>query len=278
MIATNGMEKFLFWLGLALPLLALAALIWLVHQSDRRFNTSVNWVIQNYQVLDLFEQTQSHLMDAEANERGYRLTGRAEYLEPYRNALSAVQDNLSKLKRLTQNDPAQQANLLSLGQLVTNEWMFDPATAFASGQTPAGTSVVKLTGPGRQKIEDLRAVLFQAREEQERTLNNHQAQARDDVLSNRIMSLLLITTVAVALILVVIILLRLKKLHEFVTVCVWTNRVRFQGQWLRLDEYLKKQFNLTVSHSLSPEAAEEMRIEIEELNRPAERPPPPPQK
>ena len=92
------------------------------------------------------------------------------------------------------------------------------------------------------------------------------------------MSLLLITTVAVALILVVIILLRLKKLHEFVTVCAWTNRVRFQGQWLRLDEYLKKQFNLTVSHSLSPEAAEEMRIEIEELNRPAERPPPPPQK
>jgi len=92
------------------------------------------------------------------------------------------------------------------------------------------------------------------------------------------MSLVLIVAVALALILVVVILLRLEKLQEFVTVCAWTGRVRFQGQWLRLDEYLKKQFNISVSHSLSQEAAEKMRVEIEDLNRGIERPPPPPEK
>jgi CHASE3 domain sensor protein len=278
MIATPKKKKLLFWLGLALPLLALVAMTWLVHKSDGRFNNSFNWVMQNYKVLDLFEQTQSYIVDTEANQRGYLLTGRADYLEPYSNSLASVQDNLSELKRLTQNDPAQQANILSLEQLVTNKLVFDPARAFANGQTLANTSVVQLTEEGKQKMEDMREVLFQAREDQERSLSKHQQEAEDDVISSQLMSIILIVAVAMALVLVVVILLRLEKLQEFVTVCAWTGRVRFQGQWLRLDEYLKKQFNISVSHSLSQEAAEKMRIEIEELNRTADRPPSLPEK
>jgi CHASE3 domain sensor protein len=278
MIPTPKKKKLLFWLGLALPLVALVAMTWLVHKSDGRFNNSFNWVMQNYKVLDLFEQTQSYIVDAEANQRGYLLTGHAEYLEPYNNAMASVQENLTELKRLTQNDPAQQANIIELEQLVTKELVFDPATAFANGETPANTSVMELIERGKKKIEDLRQVLFEARQEQERALSKHQQEAEDDVFSSQLMSLVLIVAVALALILVVVILLRLEKLQEFVTVCAWTGRVRFQGQWLRLDEYLKKQFNISVSHSLSQEAAEKMRVEIEDLNRTTERPPQPPEK
>jgi len=77
---------------------------------------------------------------------------------------------------------------------------------------------------------------------------------------------------------VVVVLLRQEKLQEFVTVCAWTGRVRFEGEWVRLDEYLKQQFNISVSHSLSKEAADKMRIEIEELNRAGDRPLRSPQK
>jgi CHASE3 domain sensor protein len=278
MIATPKKKKLLFWLGLALPVLALVAMTWLVHKSDGRFNNSFNWVMQNYKVLDLFEQTQSYIVDAEANQRGYLLSGRAEYLEPYRSSMAAVKDNLAELERLTKNDPAQQANIVALGQLVTNDLVFDPATAFAGGRTPANTSVVELTEQGKQKIQDMREVLYQAREEQERALSKHQQDAEEDVVSSQLMSLVLIVAVAVALILVVVILLRLERLQEFVTVCAWTGRVRFEGQWLRLDEYLKRQFNLSVSHSLSQEAAEKMRIEIENLNQADDRLPRPPEK
>ena len=267
MIATPKKKKFLFWLGLSLPVLALVGMTWLVHKSDGRFNNSFNWVLKNYKVLDLFEQTQSYMVDAEANERGFLLTGHPEYLEPYHTAMSEVEDNLAELKRLTRNDPAQQANLYSLEEMVTNGLVFDPATAFANGRTPASQSVVQLTAEGKKKIEALRAVVFAAREEQERALSKHQEEAADDVISSQIMSLVLIVAVAVALVLVVVILLRLEKLQEFVTVCAWTGRVRFEGQWVRLDEYLKQQFNISVSHSLSQEAAEKMRVEIEELNR-----------
>jgi CHASE3 domain sensor protein len=263
MLPTQKTKRTLFWIGLSLPMVALIAMTWLVHQAGGQFNNSFNWVLHNYKVLDRFEQTQSHIVDAEANQRGFLLTGRPEYLDPYQAAMTSIHDDLMDLKSLTLNEPAQQANIALLEQMVTNELVFDPATA---GQFQTNNSVVTLTASGRQKIEALRHVLFQAREEQEHALGKHQQDAEADVISSQIMSLVLIAAVAVALVLVVI-LLRLEKLQQFVTVCAWTGQVKFQGQWLRLDEYLARQFGISVSHSLSREASEKMMREIEELNR-----------
>ena len=141
-------------------------------------------------------------------------------------------------------------------------------TAFSSGQVQTNLSVVTLTARGKQKMEDLRHVLFQAREEQEHALGKHQREAESEVVSSQVMSLVLIAGVALALVLVVVILLRLEKLQQFVTICAWTGQVKFQGQWLRLDQYLERQFGISVSHTLSQEAAKKMMQEIEELNRP----------
>ena len=273
MIPTQKTKRVLFWLGLSLPMVALIAMTWLVHQTGGKFNDSFNYVMQTYKVLDMFEQTQSQIVDAEANQRGFFLTGRQEYLEPYQHAMQAIRDNIADLKKITSNDPAQQANLVELEKMVDEELVFDPATVFASGQTPTNASVVTFTERGKVKLEHMRRILFQAHEEQQQALSKHQEAAEEDVVSSQMMSLVLIVAVAMALIMVVVILLRLEKLQEFVTVCAWTGQVKFQGQWLRLDEYLKKQFGISVSHSLSQDAAEKMMREIEELNRPNDRPP-----
>lgn len=275
MMQTRKTKRILFWIGLSLPMVALIAMTWLVHQAGGQFNSSFNWVLQNYKVLDKFEQTQAHIVDAEANQRGFLLTGRHEYLDPYQSAMTSIRDDIAELKRLTDHDPEQQANIAALERMVDDELVFDPATAFSSGRFQTNASVVTMTALGKKKIEDLRRVLFQAREEQERALSKHQQDAEDEVISGQIMSLVLIAAVAVALIFVVMILLRLDKLQQFVTVCAWTGQVRFQGQWLRLDEFLERQFGVSVSHSLSQEAAEKMMHEIEELNRPGRRPDPP---
>lgn len=267
MIPAQKKKRFLFWTGLSLPMVALVAMTWLVHQAGGQFNDSFNWVLQSYKVLDRFEQTQSHIVDAEANQRGFLLSGRPEYVEPYQAAMTAIRDDLRELKKLTAGDPAQEANIGAIERLVDTELVFDPATAFASGQFQTNASVVQLTARGKQKIEDMRHVLFAAREEQEHALSRHQQQAEDDVISGQVMSLVLIAAVALALIFIVVILLRLEKLQQFVTVCAWTGQVKFQGQWVRLDQYLERQFGISVSHSLSNEAAAKMMHEIEELKQ-----------
>jgi len=254
-------------------MVALLAMTWLVHQTGGQFNNSFNFVMQTYKVLDMFEETESHIVDAEANQRGYFLTGRQEYLEPYQHAMQSIHDDTAELRKLTSNDSVQQANLALLEKMVKDDLVFDPATVFAPGAVPTNASVVTLTEQGKEKLEHMRHVLFQAHEEQQQALSKHQQAAEEDVVSSQIMSLILIVAVALALVMVVVILLRLEKLQEFVTICAWTGQVKFQGQWLRLDEYLKKQFGIAVSHSLSQEAAEKMMREIEELNRPNRRPP-----
>ncbi len=267
-------KRVFFWLGLSLPMLALVAMTWLVHQTGGQFNDSFNWVLKNYKVLEMFELVQSHIVDAEANQRGFLMTGRQEYVEPYDLAMASIREDIKQLKSITQDDPEQKANIAALEQTVNNELVFDPATAFSSGEFQTNASVVTLTARGKQKIEMMRRVLAQARDEQEHMLSKHQQAAESDLVSSQVMALVLIVAVAVALTFVMMILFRLEKLQQFVTVCAWTGQVKHQGEWLRLDEYLRKQFGISVSHSLSKEAADKMRREIEELNRPGPGPRP----
>jgi CHASE3 domain sensor protein len=263
-------KRMFFWLGLSLPMLALVGMTWLVHQTGGQFNDSFNWVLKNYKVLEMFELVQSHIVDAEANQRGFLMTGRQEYVEPYDIAMASIREDIKQLKSITQDDPEQKANIAVLEQTIDNELVFDPATAFSSGEFQTNASIVTLTAHGKQKIEMMRRVLTQARDEQEHMLSKHQQAAETDLVSSQVMALVLIVAVAVALTFVMMILFRLEKLQQFVTVCAWTGQVKHQGQWLRLDEYLQKQFGISVSHSMSKEAADKMRREIEELNRPPE--------
>ena len=274
MIPTQKTKRILFWIGLSLPMVALVAMTWLVHQAGGQFNSSFNWVLQNYKVLDKFEQMEAHIVDAEANQRGFLLTGKQEYVEPYEAAMADIRNDMADLKKLTQNDAFQQANIVEIEQIIASELVFDPATAFSSGQFQTNASVITLTARGKQKIEELRRVMFRAREEQERALSKHQQVAEEEVVSGQIMSLVLI--VAVALVFVVMILVRLERLQQFVTVCAWTGQVKFHGEWLRLDQFLERQFGISVSHSLSRDAAEKMMREIEDMNRPGGPAAPPP--
>src|SRR5579872_3970468 len=105
-------KRVFFWVGLSLPMVALIAMTWLVHKQGGQFNNSFNWVLQNYKVLDRFELTQAHIVDAEANQRGFLLTGHQEYIEPYQEAMVSIRDDIAQLKRMTVNDPSQQANII----------------------------------------------------------------------------------------------------------------------------------------------------------------------
>ena len=273
MIPTQKTKRLFFWVGLSLPMVALVAMTWLVHQAGGQFNNSFTWVLRNYKVLESIEVTQSHIVDAEANQRGYLMTGRQEYLEPYQAAMSALKDDLADLKKITLDDPEQQANVSQLESIVQADLVFDPTTAFSSGQFQTNTSVVTLTARGKEKIESMRRVLYQAREEQERLLTHHQQNAETDMVTSQIMAMVLIVAVAVALTFVVMILFRLERLQQFVTVCAWTGQVKHGGEWMRMDEYLHRRFGFSVTHGMSQEAASKM---MQEMQKSHGTPPEPP--
>jgi hypothetical protein len=111
-------------------------------------------------------------------------------------------------------------------------------------------------------------------QDEEYSLGLSQQRAEDNAMSSQITSVILIGAVAMVLMFIIIILLRLEKLQQVVTICAWTGQVKYEGQWVRLDEYLERRFGLSVSHGLSREAADKMAAEIKEFNQPGAGPPP----
>jgi K+-sensing histidine kinase KdpD len=45
-------------------------------------------------------------------------------------------------------------------------------------------------------------------------------------------------------------------------VCAWTKRIKLEGKWVTLDEFLTSKLNVSVTHGISPEAFEEVKKEL----------------
>ena len=147
-------------------------------------------------------------------------------------------------------------------------------TRWPAGKTNLHDALaIALTDQGKNTMEQIGRVLFQMGQDEEYSLGLSQQHAESNAMSSQITSVVLIGAVAMVLMFIIIILLRLEKLQQVVTVCAWTGQVKFEGQWVRLDEYLQRRFGLSVSHGLSREAAEKMAAELKEFNRPGAGPP-----
>ena len=267
-------NKVLFFIGLSLPLIALVLMSWLVHQTSGQFQDSFYKVSKTYKVLNLVQQTQLHLLDAETERRGYLLTAGDDYLTSYGRAMSSVRNDIDQLIELSHNNVGQQTNILALQELIINRLGIDPEKMAAGGTNLHDSLAVALTDQGKNTMEQIGRLLFQMGRDEEYSLGLSQQRAEANAMSSQITSVILIGAVAMVLMFIIIILVRLEKLQQVVTVCAWTGQVKLEGRWVRLDEYLQRRFGLSVSHGLSREAAEKMEAELKDFNPPrAERPP-----
>jgi CHASE3 domain sensor protein len=269
MKAAKTANQVLFFLGLSLPLLALLTIGWLVKETSGRFQQSFFQVEHTYKVVNLVEQTQLHLLDAETERRGYLLAGGKDYLDSYGNAMTSIQKDINQLQGLLGKTTGQQTNILELQNLIDVRLGIDPDKMKEPDSLP-DMLAVSLTDEGKKTMDQINLVLFQMRQAEENQLNDREQHTEEDAISGQVATVILIGTVAVALIFIIFILLRLEKLQQFVTICAWTGQVKDGEDWIRLDEYLQRRFGLAVSHGVSREAAVKMMHEMEA--RPQEMP------
>jgi CHASE3 domain sensor protein len=238
MIPTQSIHKTAFWLGLALPSFALLAIVWVTHLTNGQFNAAFASVTQTYNVLNILEQTQAHIADAETGQRGYLLTSRPDYFSLHDTAMAAINNNIQKLKILVSGNPVQETNLAELQSLIAKRLGPNPDTLAFSKTHSADAVAVALTDQGRDTINQIRNVLFRMCEQQTDLLVTRQQSAEARFLFDQTVSLVLVGVTAIALIAVVAILLRLEHRRQNVTVCAWTGQVKFEGEWIRVEDYL----------------------------------------
>ena len=70
------------------------------------------------EVLLALEQAELALINAETGQRGYIITGREEYLEPFKAGAYRIEDAVDQLAKLTDGDPLHTEKITELRKLV----------------------------------------------------------------------------------------------------------------------------------------------------------------
>ena len=100
-----------------LALLAAAALMFISEGSYWQAVETLDELGQTAAARVNIQRLERGVVDAETGQSGYLLTGRSEYLEPYKQALATIDDSFKQLDRLYGADPESSALLAQLRAL-----------------------------------------------------------------------------------------------------------------------------------------------------------------
>jgi hypothetical protein len=52
--------------------------------------------------------------------------------------------------------------------------------------------------------------------------------------------------------------------RNLVTLCAWTRSVEYEGEWISFEEYLRRKFDISSTHGISPEALSQIQVGLDE--------------
>jgi PAS domain S-box-containing protein len=102
----------------SVPVVTLLALLVNLITVERQARQADDWVRHTFEVRQNLQLDLTLLVDAETGTRGYLLTGRDNWLEPYRNAVIELPPSIDALAVLVRDDRAQDENVRRLRQAV----------------------------------------------------------------------------------------------------------------------------------------------------------------
>ncbi len=98
------------------------------------------------------------MLDAETAQRGYLLTGRSEYLQPYERALKDIDDAFDLLERYYAGEPQSLALLARLRSQTDAKLSELALTIRLHQQGESATRDITLSDIGKEQMEGIRAL------------------------------------------------------------------------------------------------------------------------
>ena len=171
------------------PLAALAALALIFisetayYQSNRSMEALTTMATARNHLLNLSRR----IVDAETGQRGYLLTARSEYLDPYRDAARDLDVDLHWLHEYYAASPEQAKAVNALDTLVHRKLseLEQTMRLFDEGKTDAWRTFV-LTNFGKEQMEEIRNLSDQLLKEELRKENAGRRDVFETLLLNRI--------------------------------------------------------------------------------------------
>jgi methyl-accepting chemotaxis protein len=165
--------------GFALALAALIIIGVVSYGTTAKLVGSFDWLTHTHRVLDQLETLLSTMDNAETGQRGFIITGKESYLQPYEGARDAAERILKDLRELTADDASQQHRLDALEPLVAEkfgELQLVIDLRRSKGFAPA--SEVVLTNKGKSEMDDIRTLLSAMEHEEDDLLSKRSAEEK----------------------------------------------------------------------------------------------------
>lgn len=151
------------FIAFAVALSLFLASVFFLNLNLVRLRESFSWVQHTDDVLLQLAAIEANLVDAESAERGYLLTGDADYLRPYERARVGIDRQLQALAQQVSDNATQLARAKELQPLVDARMaVFQRAIALGPARLEDARAVVRaakdqrLTQIARERIEQLR--------------------------------------------------------------------------------------------------------------------------
>jgi len=250
-------------------LLAVVLTAAFMFRSRHALSEAFQWVEHTQSVQNKINQFLLHLVDAETAQRGYLLTGRTVYLGPYSGAVDLLTTNFNDLRTLVADNPRQLEHLNQIEPLTREklQFMADTIALVAKGDGKEALKMVN-TDRGKEIMDAIRAIALKMSREETALLKDQEEDLARRTRRHSVALGLVLSWTAVLMLVLIAFVIHNAKLQNLVKMCGWSKMVHWQGEWIPIEEFLQKRFNLEVRDSMSPEEAEKFRKKLTEIQTP----------
>ena len=201
------LERHLVFWGFSIAAGILVFAGWESYRNTARFTAASEWRKHTYEVLRNLDATVARLVDAETGQRGYVLTGKEAYLEPYRAAIKEVGQTIATLKSLTSDNPNQQKRIQILEPLVGKKLAELQLTIdLRRNEGVAAANKVVLEGSGKRWMDLIRSLVAEMTKEEE-TLLRVRTQQTNETVARSVSTIFAGTLVSICLLVLCFVLL-----------------------------------------------------------------------
>lgn len=251
--------------GLASTALVMCALLLLEWKGGTAATESFEWVSQTLEVQRELATVEARMSEAESGQRGYLLTGNPSFLGPYDAATLDVRNRLANLRRLVSDNSAQLRRLLIIESLSRAKIAELDSTIRLerAGKRDIALNAVKATRSD-SLMTAIRVKLQSMTAEEAMLLRNRQKALVTELRHGDLISIGLAAALFLMLIALMVIARGAEHYRNLVTLCAWSRSVEYEGEWITFEEYLRRKFNISATHSISPDALSQIEVGLEE--------------
>ena len=255
----------LFSFALAAITLVLCALLLLEWQGGTATVESFDWVSHTLEVQRDLTTVEARMSEAQAAQMGFLLTSQPAALNPYTSAVTVVRARMASIRQLVADNPAQLRRVLRVESLVKAKLAeLDSTIQLARAGNRDGALAIVRANHSDSVMVAIRSGLQGAIKAEQALLSTRQSDLATELRVGDIVSLALAGGLGLMLIALIFVARSAEHYRNLVTLCAWTRSVEYEGEWISFEEYLRRRFNLSATHGISPEAIEKIQSELEE--------------